>query len=193
MDICTLPDGRVVTIRPIRADDELRLRQSHDRLSPESRYRRFMASKPHLSASDARYLVAVDGCDHYALVATVSEPDGEAIVAVARFVRLPHDPRTAEFALVVGDDWQRQGLGGELLGRLADAAVARGVESFCATVLADNLGIRRLIDRLAGGPVRRRRDGNVFEVEFDLPRRGRAALPPSGSPRAVAARAVRLR
>jgi len=119
-----------VTIRPIQADDTERLQLSHDRLSPESRYRRFMSAKPHLTAADARYLVDIDGCHHYALVATVAEPEGEAIIAVARFVRQPDDPRTAEFAIVVGDHWQRQGLGGELLGRLADAAVTRGVERF---------------------------------------------------------------
>jgi GNAT superfamily N-acetyltransferase len=65
-------------------------------------------------------------------------PDGEAIVAVARFVRQPADPSIAEFAIVVGDRWEGQGLGRELLGRLADAAVTRGVERFRAAMLADN-------------------------------------------------------
>jgi RimJ/RimL family protein N-acetyltransferase len=158
----------VVTIRPIRPDDIERLRLSHERLSPESRYRRFMSPKPHLTAADAHYLVDIDGRDHYALVATMAEPEGEAIVAVARFVRRPDDPAIAEFAIVVGDRWQRQGLAGELLGRLADAAVTRGVQRFEAIVLADNLPIQMLIRDLAGGPVRRRRDGNIVELSFPL-------------------------
>lgn len=160
-----------MTIRPIQADDTGRLRLSHERLSPESRYRRFMSSKPHLTGADARYLVDIDGCHHYALVATVAEPEGEAIIAVARFVREPQDPRTAEFAIVVGDEWQRQGLGGELLGRLADAAVTRGVERFRATMLSDNVPIHRLVQRLAGQITHRSRSGNVSEVEFELPTR----------------------
>lgn len=163
-----------MTIRSIRPDDYERLRASHDRLSVESRYRRFMAPKPHLSPADARYLVDIDGCDHYALVATVAEPEGEAIVAVARFIRLPSDPAVAEFAIVVGDAWQRQGLAGELMGRLADAAVDRGVRRFCATVLADNHGIRRVIEQLADGPIGWVREGHAFEVEFPLPTRGAA-------------------
>lgn len=171
MDLCALPDGRLVTIRPIRPDDRERLRRSHARLSEESRYRRFMAAKPRLSVADAHYLVDIDGCDHYALVATVAEPDGEAIVGVARFIRLPDRPGTAEFAIVIGDAWQRQGLGGELMGRLADAAVSRGIECFCATILADNHGVRRVIERLAAGPVRHRRSGSAIEVEFSLPTR----------------------
>jgi RimJ/RimL family protein N-acetyltransferase len=168
----------VVTIRPIRADDTERLQLSHERLSPESRYRRFMSAKPHLTAADARYLVDIDGCHHYALVATVAEPAGEAIVAVARFVRQADDPQAAEFAIVVGDEWQRQGLGGELLGRLADAAVTRGVERFRAVMLTDNVPIHRLVDGVAVGVTHRTRSANVSEVEFQLPtRRDHLATP----------------
>jgi len=46
MDSYALKDGTVVEIRPIRADDSERLRTSHARLSPESRYRRFLGAKP---------------------------------------------------------------------------------------------------------------------------------------------------
>lgn len=178
MDLCALPNGRVVTIRPIRPDDAERLTLHHLRLSPESRYRRFMGSKPTLTAADLRYLVDIDGERHYALVATVAEPDGEDIVAVARFVRLADAPGTAEFAIVVGDAWHRQGLAGELLGRLGDAAVTRGITRFHAVVFADNVPILRLIDTLAAGPVTRRRDGNAVDVSFPLPaRRARAGAP----------------
>ncbi|HWE10140.1 MAG TPA: GNAT family N-acetyltransferase [Solirubrobacteraceae bacterium] len=187
MDLCALPDGRVVTIRPIRPDDRERLQLSHARLSELSRYRRFMSSKPVLTASDASYLVDIDGRSHYALVATVAEPAGEAIIAVARYVRLSADSDVAEFAVVVGDAWQRQGLGAELLGRLADAAVTRGVDRFYATILADNVAIRRLIDRLADGPVNRRREGNVLELDFPLPTRGDVEPPSRGAPAMIAA------
>jgi RimJ/RimL family protein N-acetyltransferase len=171
VDLHALPDGNVVTIRPIQADDGERLQLAHERLSQESRYRRFLSSKPQLTAADTRYLVDIDGCDHYALVATVAEPDGEAIIAVARFVRLPEDRRTAEFAIVVGDAWQRQGVAGELLGRLADAAVTRGVTRFRASMFADNVAIHRLVARLAVRVTNRHRSGNVSEMEFDLPTR----------------------
>jgi RimJ/RimL family protein N-acetyltransferase len=186
VDLCALPDGRVVTIRPIRADDRERLRRSHARLSEETRYRRFLSSKPSLTPSDVHYLVDIDGWDHYALVATVAEPEGEAIVAVARYVRLPRDPDAAEFAIVVGDAWQGQGLGTELLGRLADAAVTRGIERFYAAILADNVAIRHLIERFADGPVNRRRDGTTFEVDFPLPTRGHVEPPGRGAPAMIA-------
>jgi RimJ/RimL family protein N-acetyltransferase len=171
VDLCSLTDGRVVTVRPIRVDDSERLRASHGRLSDESRYRRFLAAKPQLTVADAHYLVDVDGCDHFALVATVAEADGEAIVAVARFVRLDEDRRAAEFAIVVGDAYQRSGLGACLLGRLADAAARRGVDRFRATLLTENVAVQRLIARVAGDVVERRRLGTTTEVEFELPTR----------------------
>jgi RimJ/RimL family protein N-acetyltransferase len=171
VDLYSLSDGRVVTIRPIQVDDDVRLRAAHARLSDESRYRRFLAATPQLTAADARYLVDVDGCDHFALVATIAEADGEAIVAVARFVRLDEDPRAAEFAIVVGDAYQRSGLGAGLLGRLADAAALRGVDRFHATLLTENVAIQRLIARVAGDDVESRRLGTVSEVEFELPAR----------------------
>ena len=179
-----------MTIRPIRLDDRDRLQESHERLSEASRYRRFMSSKPTLTPSDVSYLVDVDGCDHYALVATLDAPAGEQIIGVARYVRLPTHPDTAEFAIVVADAWQGQGIAGELLGRLADAAVTAGIRRFTATILADNLPIRHLIERLAAGPIQRSREGNVLELEFPLPTREETAGP-TGAPAMIAACAGR--
>jgi RimJ/RimL family protein N-acetyltransferase len=172
VDLYGLADGRLVTIRPIRPDDRERLQVSHERLSDQSRYRRFMTSKPTLSAADAAYLVDIDLCDHYALVATTADPnDGEAIIGVARFIRLALHPEVAEFAIVVGDAWQGQGIATELMARLADAAVTRGVQRFCASIFADNIAIRHLIENLAAGPIVRQREGNVLELDFPLPAR----------------------
>jgi acetyltransferase len=174
VDLYALSDGRVVVIRPIRPDDVERLRAAHGRLSPLTRYRRFMTSKPYLSSADAVYFANIDGSNHYALVATFAQREGDEeapIIAVARFVRSPEDSSAAEFAIVVGDDWQGEGLGRELMGRLVDAAVTRGVHRFQASMLADNVPIHRLSERFAAGPLRRLRRGSTFEVEFDLPTR----------------------
>lgn len=162
-----LSDGRAVQIRPIRRDDGEALRVSHARLSPETRYRRFLAAKPQLSSADARYLVEIDGSDHVALVATPAG-EGGTIVAVARFVRQPDDPEAAEFAIVVGDAFHRQGLGTILLERLAQAALQRGVRRFAATTLADNVAIHRLMARLGPGSLTERRLGAISELEVTL-------------------------
>jgi RimJ/RimL family protein N-acetyltransferase len=165
-----LNDGRSVGIRSIDADDRARLQDHHQRLSPQSRYRRFLGSKPRLSEADARYLAEIDGCDHFALVATDEVRGAEgAFVGVARFVRLPDHPDTAEFAIVIADEYQRQGLARELLHRLATAAARRGIRHFRAAMLADNLAIRRLMAELAVGDVRTLRSGPILELEIELP------------------------
>ena len=165
--VVTLNRGREVVIRPIRPDDGPRLKLGYQALSPQSQYRRFLGSKPRLTDADVRYLVDVDGLNHFALVATTAgTPD--SIIAVARFVRDADDPEAAEFAIVVGDPYQGDGLGTEMLERLARAATARGIRRFRATMLSDNVAVRKLTRRLAGQAARERHFGSVDELEVDL-------------------------
>ena len=167
MERIRLASGREVAIRPITADDGERLEAAYARLSPDSRYRRFLSAKPRLTTADLRYLTDVDGRDHIALVATAAD-DPEQIVAVGRFIRLASDPAAAEFAIVVGDPFQSDGLGTELIGRLAAAALALGVNRFTATVLADNEPIHRLVRKLDGQLTLGGETGPVRELSVDL-------------------------
>jgi RimJ/RimL family protein N-acetyltransferase len=167
VDLVRLKSGRQLLIRPIRPDDGARLAVAYDRLSPESRYKRFLAPKPHLSSSDVRYLVDIDGASHVALLAT-SPDDAGHILGVGRYVALPDDPQAAEFAIVVADHVQGEGLGTELLERMADAAVKNGFTRFHAMMLADNEPAHRLLRRLAKHQARSRTIGPVDEFEIDL-------------------------
>ena len=164
MENVTLPSGRRVGIRPIRPNDGPPLQAAYDQLSPQTKYRRFLAVKPRLTEADLEYLTGADGTDHVALVATHAEEPGQ-IIAVGRFVRLAEEPSAAELAIVVGDPYQGEGLGTELLGRLADAALARGIARLKATVLADNVPVHRL---LRHGVARERHLGPIDEVEVEL-------------------------
>jgi RimJ/RimL family protein N-acetyltransferase len=168
-----LNDHRVVDIRPIRSEDGTRLQTYHLGLSDESRYRRFLGVKPRLSDADARYLADVDGSNHFALVATC--PATGHIVGVARFIRLGEQPDTAEFAVGVDDAFHRQGLAGELMTRLAAAARERGITHFRASMLADNRAIRKVMTRLAVGPVAVLQRGQVLELEIELAGHSQAA------------------
>src|SRR5512142_2719477 len=126
MDVVKLTSGTEVVIRPIRADDGPSLQAAYARLSPQSKYRRFLAPKPRLTEAETQYLVHIDGHDHFALVATAPDHPNW-ILAVARYVRLPEDPGLAEVAVVVGDDMQNNGLGTALLSRLALVAAECGI------------------------------------------------------------------
>src|SRR3712207_6031991 len=109
----TLRDGTQIDFRHIRPDDKENLETALQRLSPESRHKRFLAPKPSFNASELRYLTEIDGFDHVAILA-VPDDDPDTIVGVGRFVRLRDLPDTAEVAIVVGDSFQGQGLGREL-------------------------------------------------------------------------------
>lgn len=163
----TLRSGREVLIRPITGDDGPGLRAAYERLSMESKYRRFLAPKPHLSSAETRYLVHIDGHDHVALVAT-SADDPTRILAVARFVRLDEDPSRAEFAIVVGDPYQREGLATAMMERLRTYAAAAGITSLRATMLAENVAAHQLVRGFSGGRRTERQTGSVNEIDVEL-------------------------
>ncbi len=149
--VVRLTDGTRVVIRPIRPSDRELLERSRGRFSDESLRRRFLGPKPRLTTTELRYLTEVDGDSHYAVVA-VALDDLEAIVGVARFVKLLDEPGTAEAAIIVSDELQGRGLGKRLAHELADAARDRGVRRFRASMLSDNKAalalMRTLSDRL---------------------------------------------
>jgi GNAT superfamily N-acetyltransferase len=135
-------------IRPIAPEDKPLIARAFSLLSDETRARRFLGPKPRLSASELRYLTEVDGCDHVALIALDPEQPRH-VMGVGRFVRDPSRPDTAEFAIVVGDAYQRQGLGRELAERLAAEARRRGIRRFTAWTLWENEAVDRLIRSIA--------------------------------------------
>ena len=163
----TLPDGTQILIRPIQATDKARLSAALGRLSRETIQRRFLAAKPRLSSSELRYLTEVDGHDHIALVAVLAaEPN--SIAAVARCVRIPGTPDTAEFAIVVGDPLQGRGLGSLLARELATAARAAGIRRFSATMAGENVAVRRLISHFTQTLEHEHVDHGVREVVVKL-------------------------
>jgi RimJ/RimL family protein N-acetyltransferase len=164
-----LRDGAPILVRPIRPDDRDELAEGMQRLSPESRYRRFFAPTSKLSQSQLRYLTEVDHHDHEALVAL--EPGTGHGIGVARFVRSPRDPELAEVAVVVADSWQGRGAGTILLHRLTERARAEGIRRFSAEILAENRPMLDLIDDLGEVTVTERDHGAV-EVEVALPAEG---------------------
>ncbi len=155
-----------LVIRPIRPDDKAALRRGLECLSPESRHLRFLTPKPRFTSAELRYLTEVDGVDHVALVAVPAD-DPDRIVGVARFVRLHDDSEAAEAAVTVADELQGQGLGRELGRRLADAARARGVRRFTATLLGENAASHRLFEAISER-VSARYGGGLEELVAEL-------------------------
>jgi len=160
----TLRDGSRVRIRQgHRSDRELLLR-GFERLSPESRYRRFLVPVAELSDEMVESLTEVDHHDHEAMIA-LDEETGEGI-GVARYVRHRDRPDVAELAVTVIDDWQGRGLGTLLVEVLSARARAEGITAFSALMLARNEEMMDLLKHL--DPVRII-DQELGTVEIEVP------------------------
>jgi RimJ/RimL family protein N-acetyltransferase len=161
MTSVALRDGTLVTLRPIRGEDEAELTRLHERLSPETAYQRFFAVVRRLPPDWAHILAHVDCDRRMALLAF--GPDGE-LIGVARY---EYDPVAgeAEVAIVVQDRWQGRGLGGRLLEELLAYAGSRGIERFLAYVLPDNYRMLRLLAEKTRVLARRSEPG-VTAVRF---------------------------
>jgi RimJ/RimL family protein N-acetyltransferase len=165
VDVCLRNDTRVL-IRPIRPDDKALLVRGMAALSPRSARLRFLAPKNRLSLAELRYLTEVDQVDHYALVAVLGN-DPTTMAGVGRWVRDREHPDAAEVAVVVGDCYQRQGVGTALGAALADGARAHGIARFTATMLPDNTAARRLFAHISGR-LSTRVDRGTYELAADL-------------------------
>ena len=164
MDAITLRDGSTLAVRPIEPGDKEGLERGFEKLSEDSRYKRFLSPTPRLSDAQLRYLTEVDHHDHEALVAIAGDGDGPG---VARFVRLADDPDAAEVAVAVRDDWQGRGVGTGLLRALVERAREEGIERFTATALASNHEVIDLLDEIGPADVTPAADGTV-EMRIDL-------------------------
>ncbi|OBF19755.1 GNAT family N-acetyltransferase [Mycobacterium sp. ACS4331] len=165
-------------LRPVLPGDSERTSRGHVEFSAETVYRRFMSvRKPNKALMD--YLFQVDYVDHFVwVVLDPCSPDPESredVIADARFIRDPAKPTSAEVAFIVADAYQGQGIGTFLMKALAVAAQEGGVEEFTATVLAENLAMRRIFDSF--GASWQREDLGVVMTVIQVPDRQRIRLP----------------
>ncbi|MEU4613383.1 bifunctional acetate--CoA ligase family protein/GNAT family N-acetyltransferase [Streptomyces umbrinus] len=165
-----LRDGGTARIRPITADDADRLVSFYEQVSDESKYYRFFAPYPRLSAKDVHRFTHHDFVDRVGLAATV----GGEFIATVRYDRINADglPASspadeAEVAFLVQDAHQGRGVASALLEHIAAVARERDIRRFAAEVLpANNKMIKVFTD--AGYQQKRHFEDGVVRLEFDL-------------------------
>ena len=165
-----LRDGGTARIRPITVDDADRLVSFYEQVSDESKYYRFFAPYPRLSAKDVHRFTHHDFVDRVGLAATV----GGEFIATVRYDRISADGRAAsapadeaEVAFLVQDAHQGRGVASALLEHIAAVARERGIRRFAAEVLpANNKMIKVFTD--AGYTQKRSFEDGVVRLEFDL-------------------------
>jgi len=152
MSCFTLHNGLAVTLRPIRPEDEPLLVAFHRLLSAESVYMRYahMLNLQYRIAHDRLTRICfIDYDREMVLVADRQDPaDGShQILGVARLTR-DHHTNQAELSLIVGDRFQHQGLGTELVRRLIAIAQAEGLAAIHAHLLPTNTAMAKICTRL---------------------------------------------
>ncbi|MGW0999987.1 bifunctional acetate--CoA ligase family protein/GNAT family N-acetyltransferase [Streptomyces sp. NPDC002520] len=165
-----LRDGGTARIRPITVDDAGRLVSFYEQVSDESKYYRFFAPYPRLSAKDVHRFTHHDFVDRVGLAATI----GGEFIATVRYDRVGADgmPASApadeaEVAFLVQDAHQGRGVASTLLEHIAAVARERGIRRFTAEVLPANTKMIKVFTD-AGYTQKRSFEDGVVRLEFDL-------------------------
>jgi RimJ/RimL family protein N-acetyltransferase len=157
----TLRDGAVAVLRPLERGETAPLLAVFGAMSPASRALRYLTGLPRLPGALLSMLSDVDGDRHGAWLVSL---DG-APAGIARYVRFPGDPTSAELAFEVVDHHHGRGLATVLLDAVTTAAAARGVRRVQGTMAPSNTASRRLLERV--GAASRLVDG-LLEAEGPL-------------------------
>ncbi|PMB06028.1 acetyl CoA synthetase subunit alpha [Fischerella thermalis CCMEE 5198] len=148
----TTHNGMQVTIRPIRPEDEPLMIKLHHTLSEESvffRYFHLIKLSQRIAHERLTRLCFIDYDREMALVVDYENPEtGEhEVLAVGRLSKL-HGTSEAEFAILVSDRYQCQGLGTELLKRLLEVGRDEQLRLISAEILTENSAMQRVCEKL---------------------------------------------
>lgn len=148
----TMTDGTPVTIRPIRPEDEPLMVQFHETLSEQSVYFRYfslMKLSRRIAHERLTRICFIDYDREMALVVDYKDPETgkHQILAAGRLSKL-HGVNEAEFAMLVGDSFQRRGLGSELLRRLVQIGRDEKLDRINADILAENLPMQKVSEKV---------------------------------------------
>jgi acetyltransferase len=162
-----LPNGMDIVVRPIRPEDEPLIEDHHRSLSDQSIRMRFFSMVKDLSRDRLIRLCHLDYAREMALVAVRKNAEGKPeIIGVSRYYLNPQT-RSGEFAVIVRDAYQGEGLGQHLMERLIAVARERGVRQLVGVVLRENRRMLALAKDLGfreSKPI----DRDALQVVLDL-------------------------
>lgn len=147
-----LKNGVKVTIRPIRPEDEPAIVEFHKTLSEESVYLRYfniMKLSRRIAHERLTRVCFIDYDREMTLVADYINPDtGRSEILGAGSLSKLHEVNEGEFAMLVGDRYQRQGLGTEMLRRLVQVARNEKLAGVNGETLLENTAMQRVCEKV---------------------------------------------
>jgi acetyltransferase len=149
----TLKGGTEVTIRPIRPEDEPLMAKFHETLSEQSVYWRYfhpMKLSQRVTHERLQRICFIDYDREMALVTERKDTQTgvRELIAVGRLSK-SHDRNEAEFAILVSDRFQLQGLGTELLRRMVAIGRVEKLGRIVGSIMPDNRGMQRVCEKLS--------------------------------------------
>lgn len=163
--------GQDYTVRLVTPQDFPLLADLLTGLSADSRYLRFLspipAFTPERAEHTARQLWLENPWPTQVLLATVSEAPGEKVIGLGELHINPANCEQADFALLVRDEWQGQGIGTLLLDRLIALATRRGVTTILSEIHPYNKAMRKILSKQKL-PVKFKFESGTMEVEIRL-------------------------
>jgi acetyltransferase len=163
-------NGVHVHIRPILPEDAQREQRFVAGLSEQTRFFRFFYRMHQLTPAMLARFTQVDYDREMALVALVDDADGVeglSFVAVARYIENP-DGISAEYAVVVADAWQAQGVGRALMERLIAVARRNGLRRLEGAVLKENVNMLKFVAGLGFSTRNDPQDGDEVITYLEL-------------------------
>jgi len=136
----------MLELRALQPADAPRVQDFVRNLSARSRLERFFTPLAELSPAQLVRITSGQGLSLAALVGN------DKIIGLAEYFRVRRDE--VEFAVVVADDWQGQGLGEQLLRALLDHAGRAGIERVGGVTRTGNIRMRALARKLGFGMTR---------------------------------------
>lgn len=163
----TTKTGTSMTIRPIRPEDEPAIVRFHHRLSEESVYLRYASMMKVDQRTSHDRLSRICFIDYDRAMALVAETEAGEIVGVGRLTKL-QGANEAEFAVLVEDAYQGQGIGGELLRRSVQVARDEHLDRIVADVLWQNKPMQVAFERAGFELIRPDELGDMVKAVLTL-------------------------
>lgn len=155
-----------LTLRPICPQDDERLATLLNGLAPAGRRNRFHGAVA-LSPAQVQAMTHVDPRCQPAWVVSVHIDGAEQLIADLRY-SVADDGLAAEFALVVGEPWQRLGVGAWAMHSLQRLAAAAGLQWLDGAVLRSNLPMLGLMQRCGFALCPDPEDDQIIQVQRRL-------------------------
>jgi acetyltransferase len=152
-------DGRRIFVRPVKPEDAPLFTALFKTLSPTTIYYRFFGALKELNPEMLARFTQIDYDREIALVAIDEDSETDSMLGVARIIG-DADGKTGEFAVLVGDAWQGQGIGSNLLEKCLSTAEKQGFKTVHGIVLKENRNMLALGKKLGFSIERNAADGD---------------------------------